>query len=119
MEKTTEHTVAERPGAIPRRAGIYLSEPFQYSFSPQARWPRRLAGHVELDPGLDRDQALERAFARAQNIDCLWNEELPCRSLSVGDCVELDGRFFLCLMRGWEEITAADAAGEGGDAPAA
>lgn len=75
-------------------------------------------------PGSDIEARLNVAYQVTNSITCDWTEnaevvafrslkvDMPVvgmtivhpRSTSVGDVVEIDGRFFLCEMAGWKEF---------------
>ena len=55
---------------------------------------RIYAGHVEA-------MSLEQAFIRSQNLEFYWNAESPCRSTSIGDVIETNGKFHMVCSTGF------------------
>lgn len=61
-------------------------------------------------------QNADIAFNLTQNIDSNWveNERVKafvgdkCRSTSVGDLVEINKKYFICNLIGWEILEFAD-----------
>lgn len=67
---------------------------------------RIYVGHVEAN-------SLNQAYALTQNLEWPWNINSPCRSTSVGDVIECDGKFYMVagigfIEVGTEEPTEAD-----------
>jgi len=54
-----------------------------------------------LHTSLSGDDALEYAYCKTQNIDGPWNPSSPCRSTSVGDVLELDGKHYVVAPIGF------------------
>lgn len=58
-------------------------------------------------------ESLKAIFQLTNHIDWPWWNNVPTvkalkqtRSTSVGDVVEINGKYHLCEMAGWREITA-------------
>jgi hypothetical protein len=60
----------------------------------------------------DIQQALDVVFENTNHIDHNWTEKPGvtlktadgCRSTSTSDIILIDGKFYLCMSCGWEEI---------------
>lgn len=59
--------------------------------------PRFYVGHVEAN-------SLQMAYTKSQNFEWPWNVDKPCRSTSVGDAIELNGKFYMVCGVGFKEI---------------
>jgi len=66
---------------------------------------------LKLADGTNEEEALITAFLTTNNIDSSWvgNAEVTWsrgerRSTSVGDLVEIDGQFHICLPTSWRKI---------------
>jgi hypothetical protein len=58
---------------------------------------RIYVGHVEAN-------SFEMAYRKSQNTDIPWNFHNPCRSTSVGDVIECDGKFHMVSGMGFKEL---------------
>lgn len=66
---------------------------------------------VDIPVGLDAECALERAYMKTNSIEEVWwmNQGVfpivtETRSTSIGDVLELDGKFYAVAMFGFVEI---------------
>ena len=72
--------------------------------------PQSFPNDYELVATVESED-LGEVFRLTNHIDCEWwlNDGVythkQSRSTSVGDVVEISGKFFLCEMMGWKEFT--------------
>lgn len=66
---------------------------------------RIYVGHVEAN-------SLNQAYALTQNHEWPWNVNAPCRSTSVGDVIECDGKFYMVAGIGFIEVGTEEPADE-------
>lgn len=45
----------------------------------------------------------EKLFLKLQNTDTLWSDNNK-RSISVGDLICIDNKYFICAPMGWREV---------------
>lgn len=58
---------------------------------------RLYVGHIQAT-------SVEEAYRLSQNTEQPWNMNQPCRSTSVGDCIETNNRFFMVCNTGFQEL---------------
>ena len=68
---------------------------------PDSDLPLHIQG---VDPHFFENHVLEKVFYYGQNDFAVGPEKNTTCSVSAGDVVEFEDRFFLCAMAGWKEI---------------
>jgi len=94
-----EYDAAENDGVITDKVKAYYDRMFDWTFKPHQRKFYTHVANVDTD---DMDEAFQ--------LMNLWEDDAKvekidrCCSMSVGDILEVDGKFYRCAAFGFELI---------------